>query len=431
MKKTTVGKNVRLISGLVCFAALSGMAAEFVIPGDPADTDIRYTWPEYTECKVGHFSGETRQVGDFRARGAAVLVFQLPELPAGETVRSSMLSVTVRREHIHEGEGSVDLYALRSSGTLHISVDDYFYGEKNDTRFTKIAENWLSTELENLATQRIALDTDDSATLTQWINHQYASGAKAGDYIFLRASLDTTLKEDRTGGYMIFMSETTDQEPPILTLDTQKAAGTPSSATVVASPRPKQPEPAPSKPAVPQPARGSAHPLTEENLVQNGDFSGLSLAVVPNEGLYSSAGSGRWFRSSTCPWMIAESGGNLGSYAYTRSSKPARLLYVAWNNKSAKKAQLTFDYIKQDPDAFLGVKFFASDRDILIGRSSGQFHMDETSVPEGVIELSTSSIWKTQTFELNLEEGYEYLYILFVGEEKAVGVDNVVLEPVQ
>jgi hypothetical protein len=214
----------------------------------------------------------------------------------------------------------------------------------------------------------------------------------------------------------------------------------PTRTTVIAS----KVDPAPRKPvqkqiAVAQPAP-APRPVFEpirppvENLVLNGDFSSTSLALPTALGNTTDELSGRWLRSATAPWEIVPYGGNLGPYVRaTSTGDPARLLYVAKDDKRSKGSYaLRFDYVKESAQDHLSVKVFVSDRDITVGTTGGNFRMNNTSLFSDMVDLPVSKGWKTYHVPVELGAGYNYVYVLFAGNNSGnTGLDNVTLSPVR
>jgi hypothetical protein len=171
-----------------------------------------------------------------------------------------------------------------------------------------------------------------------------------------------------------------------------------------------------------------------DNLVLNGDFSEMALAIPFSGGNSTMELSGRWLCSSGAAWAISPKGGNLGAYVRApASAEPARLLYLAGDGKrSTGRYVLRFDYIRTGPSDELGVKVFVSDRDITIGTDGGDFHMNSSQRPADMVSLPGNAAWATYYLPVELSGGYNYIYVLFIGSGAGnTGVDNVMLSPVR
>jgi hypothetical protein len=170
-----------------------------------------------------------------------------------------------------------------------------------------------------------------------------------------------------------------------------------------------------------------------DNLVLNGDFSGMALALPISQGNSTAELSGRWVHSSSrSAWEISPNGGNLGFYVRAAASaEPARLLYVAGDDKRSKgQYVLRFDYILTSQSDELGVKVFVSDRDITIGTDGGDFRMNSAQRMADQVMLPASASWSTYYLPVELGAGYNYVYVLFSGSGTGnTGIDNVSLSP--
>jgi hypothetical protein len=169
-----------------------------------------------------------------------------------------------------------------------------------------------------------------------------------------------------------------------------------------------------------------------ENLVLNGDFSGMSLALPTAAGDSTAVLSGRWIRSVSSAWEVSPQGGNLGPYVRAAASRDAgRLLYVAADSKRSNGSYLLrFDYILTDSSDALGVKVFVSDRDITVGIDGGDFRMNSAQRPADITLLPSCTSWTTYYMPVELGSGYNYIYVLFAGSGSGnTGIDNISLSP--
>jgi hypothetical protein len=209
------------------------------------------------------------------------------------------------------------------------------------------------------------------------------------------------------------------------------SASRPASVTgssVPAAPRPVVVTAPPPRPVVTRPP---VYPPVD-NLVMNGDFSGMALALPSASGDSTAELSGRWLRSVTSAWEISPAGGNLGSYVRAAASQEAgRLLYVASDAKRSKGSYvLRFDYILTGSSDALGVKVFVSDRDIVIGTDGGDIRMNSSQRAADLTMLPASTVWATYYLPVELGDGYNYVYVLFVGNGTGnTGIDNISLSP--
>lgn len=184
-------------------------------------------------------------------------------------------------------------------------------------------------------------------------------------------------------------------------------------------------------PAAPRPVPALIRPPVD-NLILNGDFSSVSLAVPTSAGDTTEELSGRWLRSVTSPWELFPSGGNLGPYVRAAASRePSRLLYVVNDSGRSKGSYvLRFDYILTDPSDVFGVKVFVSNTDIRVGTDGGDFRMNSSHRPSDMVELPASRGWTTYSLPVELGSGYNCIYVLFSGSGTGnTGIDNISFSP--
>lgn len=164
-------------------------------------------WVGQTNMRIGGTTTSTDACG--------VFPFELPELPAGQTVIGAVF--TIKLEGITNGpSGVVDLYGLdyRSTSTVSAATDFYEGTYNGDaTASTGLMSSFATT---SSPTNTIMLHS--SANLTNYINAQYTAGAGEGDFVFLRLSPSNTNVDDNR--YWIFSSanSTTSANRPTLIL---------------------------------------------------------------------------------------------------------------------------------------------------------------------------------------------------------------------
>jgi hypothetical protein len=122
-------------------------------------------------------------------------VFQLPALPAGQRISSASLQA---RYTGRDGTPTfnADLYGLGYRSSSALAAGDYYSGASDTTDAVKLADNFATPALGTAAAY---LSTDDAAdaALVDYLNAQYAAGAQAGDFVFVRLSADQV----KTGVY--------------------------------------------------------------------------------------------------------------------------------------------------------------------------------------------------------------------------------------
>jgi autotransporter-associated beta strand protein len=158
-----------------------------IIYGLNSDTDIR------DDGLVGAANGTSLLAGGTAtpiADRAAVYVFQLPNFGAVP----NPFTTAKFQFHILSKSGTppnVDLYGLGRRANSTVLASDY-YGETttaDPTDATLLQTNILTSAI---ATGVRATSTAGGTALINYLNAQYASGAGAGQYVFLRFSTETT-----------------------------------------------------------------------------------------------------------------------------------------------------------------------------------------------------------------------------------------------
>ncbi|MCK5905929.1 MAG: hypothetical protein KAG86_11625, partial [Gammaproteobacteria bacterium] len=119
---------------------------------------------------------------------AFVLVFKLPELGANEQITAASLDVNLL-SIASTPEGGVDLYGLGFRTNPTVLASDYYQGAYGTdlTDATPLQDDFVTqTSLVGLQ----SIDTIGQTNLISYINAQYQSGAKGGDYLFIRLNPD-------------------------------------------------------------------------------------------------------------------------------------------------------------------------------------------------------------------------------------------------
>ncbi len=161
-------------------------SADRVLPGNPADATVRDGGTIQDGGSAALIVGQSFTAG----MRSAVLVFQLPELGpvANPFVTASFGFHLKDTKNMVTGQPNVDLYALPRRATSNILPADYYTGPIG------AAPNGTALQA-SILTPASATDTrydTQPATndiLRTFLNAQYAGGTGAGQYIFLRFSL--------------------------------------------------------------------------------------------------------------------------------------------------------------------------------------------------------------------------------------------------
>jgi autotransporter-associated beta strand protein len=166
---------------VVCTLAQQMRAADLL--GVSNDAEVR------SDAVVGSVTANTMIVGGSGSPvtdRAAIFVMQLPSLGAV----SNPFTSAIFRFHLVSKTGTplnVDLYGLGSRSSATVLVSDY-YGQNSATDAsdaTLLQSDILSSAT---ATGVISTQSSGSTALKNYLNAQYASGAGAGKYVFLRLS---------------------------------------------------------------------------------------------------------------------------------------------------------------------------------------------------------------------------------------------------
>lgn len=123
-----------------------------------------------------------------------IFVFELPSLGAG-VFDSASFSVSLLSTTNIDGTElqNVDLYGLGRRAASTPLGDDYFAGDfgTDDTDATPLQDNFLTSAAAFTGVgNTFSTDASGSAALLGYLNSQYANGAGAGEFVFIRAGLD-------------------------------------------------------------------------------------------------------------------------------------------------------------------------------------------------------------------------------------------------
>ena len=152
---------------------------------------------------------------------SAIIPFELPARPTGEVVDAANFKVYVSygRQWVN---ANVDLYGLPFNASNTLNPNDHYAGAYGAGSGTGIEDDYF---VKNVA--QGTLDTprwEESSTqeLIDYLNAQYDAGAVAGDFVFLRLSMD----DDAMAGSQYFKIEGDDSaEPAVLSIGFSGTAG--------------------------------------------------------------------------------------------------------------------------------------------------------------------------------------------------------------
>ena len=153
---------------------------------------------------------------------AAIMVFELPEIPSGETVSAAHLEVVLKEAGTWNPFHG-DLYAVRVNSSSSPIASDYYLGAYTASS-GGVQDNFV---MPGNGAGVLRTDSSGSAALGDWIADIYANDSSAaGKYLFLRVSADNT-PSDTYQGYSFAQAYNTDT-PPVLTVVTGDGGTLPS-----------------------------------------------------------------------------------------------------------------------------------------------------------------------------------------------------------
>jgi hypothetical protein len=159
------------------------LLASVVVTANVADNVIN---ADGTSPYVG---GTTLRVGDNGTNvteGNGIFPFQLPSLPAGATITGASASFNL--ESIGNASsvvGDMDVYGLGRRSTATVLAGDYYRGAYDgDTTDATAIQPSLATKTTPAGV--LTLNASGQANLQGYLQSQYAGGAGAGQYVFLR-----------------------------------------------------------------------------------------------------------------------------------------------------------------------------------------------------------------------------------------------------
>ncbi len=191
---------------------LSASAAPII--GSTADNAINATPALRTVTSVD----EVVKTGNTLANGRNVVFsFQLPTLNPGEFFGTAELSFTLLQNGTTQVSGgafgastnptfNLDLYGLGRRAASTVEVGDVFFGAVPDVMDATLLDDDFITSATPVGTAMFS-----GATLAAYLNTQYAAGAGAGEFVFLRLNPDAAAATDASNSqnYRVSMADNT------------------------------------------------------------------------------------------------------------------------------------------------------------------------------------------------------------------------------
>lgn len=159
--------------------------------GLSADAEVRLTAVGDGGGSVANASAASLFIGNTNTGSASlaspVFVFQLPNLGAVANPFSTVtFSVALVSASDFNGF-SADVYGLGARDLPNVLASDAFAGGTDSTDAVRLADNWINLNVSGIST---GVRTLSNAALANYLNNQYAGGAGAGRYVFIRISPD-------------------------------------------------------------------------------------------------------------------------------------------------------------------------------------------------------------------------------------------------
>lgn len=225
--KRNLVRGITLMSTILCLISLSRAQSTVDVT---ASADDGYVSDPSVITENNPYIYGFLKVGKSAVTGdphltSAIIPFEIPEIPEGSEITSASLKVYVSfgREWTN---CNVDLYGLSFQTSSAISSSDYFsgvFGTGNGSDYG-IEDDFFSknADLGTLDTERFEeTSTVANEKLVTYIKEQLTAGAEAGDYLFLRLSVDLP---DMTGYHYFKVEDAASENPPVLSLTYQSSS---------------------------------------------------------------------------------------------------------------------------------------------------------------------------------------------------------------
>ena len=171
---------------------LAGQALAATILGDANDCEVQWTLSS-PPIAIADLTTTTLLAGTAGTAGkerCPVIPFQLPDFGAvGNPFLSASFSCNIA-SYVNTPSGNADLYGIGRRSAATVLTNDYWAGTSavDPTEATFLQGNIL---LAPPATGIVTTSGAGNTALVNYLNAQYAGGAGAGQFVFLRLSTDT------------------------------------------------------------------------------------------------------------------------------------------------------------------------------------------------------------------------------------------------
>lgn len=198
-------KTLSLCAALLCSLGLTHLA----IAGteNPTTADTAVDTRNGTAPQITNINDYQARIGEFFSPGVsvAVLPFLLPTLPTGELFTDSELSFQLFGMNNTGTLGNVNLYGLNARASDTVLTTDFYAGAAPDPNGNLI-QSAILTPANSVSTTHLTTSALGDASLTSFLNTQYANGANAGKYVFLLFSYDQNPSAPGNSFYSILTS---------------------------------------------------------------------------------------------------------------------------------------------------------------------------------------------------------------------------------
>ena len=203
-------KKILLILTIFTLSISSTLAIQ--IKGLTSDRGVFPTTKTYAEEWDGPSDIRVGRGNSDDETSSAIFVFQLPERD-GMPIETASLSFYITVSGNWKLDYAVDLYGVRSSSDPAVLTTDGYIG-KNDRNATKLQNDIKSTQVSG----HLHTDSAGDAALSSWLNGLYDAGAIAGDYAFIRLSVDTPPKNNYHHDSFASANHKTISKRPVLSI---------------------------------------------------------------------------------------------------------------------------------------------------------------------------------------------------------------------
>ena len=179
MKNLISSSTIKLVA-IVGFSALVVNAHAAVLTASTADAQIN---SDGTQNNTDYQA----RIGEFYYPGGASYVapFLLPTLGAGEEFSTANLRTQLYGLPPVGPAANADLYGLGRRAADTVLASDYYSGTGDGSDATLIQAGFFT---DSMALGLKYTDAGGDAALVSYLNAQYAGGAGAGQYVFIRIS---------------------------------------------------------------------------------------------------------------------------------------------------------------------------------------------------------------------------------------------------